>query len=305
MIVPSPMNWKFVLGQSRLAVPGFTPEDANDLRRFMLAAEKKAEQVTGLRATRKAVMGYSLGAIDAAYIMKAERERSLLGVERAILINPPLRIEYALRQIDRMNALGSSLTAEQREKFYFQTQMLGLKIIHRNIDDPSYFQNLDQMFQMRGGTVQYLIGMSIRKSLADTIFVSQQIRDIGLLHVPLNQWHPESREDEAASISYVNYMMQGAFPFWQRQEGAGHSMADLQAEGDVNSLRDLFARDSAFVLFHNQDDFLTDPNDLHLMEQAMGDRATVYPRGGHVGNLWFDMNQRDISNSLKDLLEWQ
>jgi hypothetical protein len=67
-------------------------------------------------------------------------------------------------------------------------------------------------------------------------------------------------------------------------------------------VKDFVTSDPAFRLLHNQDDFLTRPEHLSEFAEAMGDRAVVYPYGGHVGNLWHQTNLDDIFAMVKDLL---
>ena len=38
------------------------------------------------------------------------------------------------------------------------------------------------------------------------------------------------------------------------------------------------------ALITNEDDIILAPGELHYLEQVFGDRATIYPTGGHCGN---------------------
>lgn len=45
---------------------------------------------------------------------------------------------------------------------------------------------------------------------------------------------------------------------------------------------------------HNRDDFLVSIEDLDYLEGLLGDRAKIYPYGGHMGNIWYWQNRNDI-----------
>jgi hypothetical protein len=44
----------------------------------------------------------------------------------------------------------------------------------------------------------------------------------------------------------------------------------------------------------NQDDFLARPEDIEALRSWLGARLYLYPRGGHLGNLWFGRNAEDL-----------
>ena len=99
LTVPSTFNWQFVLAQSTTAIPGFGPEDAKDLRRVMYDLKSTAERSYGLRVTRTAAVGYSFGAATVAFVMMLEREQPMLGLERVVMINPPISMKHAIRDV--------------------------------------------------------------------------------------------------------------------------------------------------------------------------------------------------------------
>jgi hypothetical protein len=55
-------------------------------------------------------------------------------------------------------------------------------------------------------------------------------------------------------------------------------------------------------LMHNLDDFLVSNANLIYLEKLFGNRATIYPHGGHLGNLWYPQNKRDIVARFEHLL---
>jgi len=46
-------------------------------------------------------------------------------------------------------------------------------------------------------------------------------------------------------------------------------------------------------IMHNPDDFLPDKKSIEELKEALGDQVTLYPHGGHLGNLCFPENKEE------------
>jgi hypothetical protein len=42
---------------------------------------------------------------------------------------------------------------------------------------------------------------------------------------------------------------------------------------------------------HNADDFLADRKSIEELKETLGDQVTLYPYGGHLGNIWYSENK--------------
>lgn len=56
-------------------------------------------------------------------------------------------------------------------------------------------------------------------------------------------------------------------------------------------------------LIHNLDDILVSAEDVAYLEKVFDKCATVYPRGGHLGNLWYPENKEHLLDVFKPLLQ--
>ena len=54
---------------------------------------------------------------------------------------------------------------------------------------------------------------------------------------------------------------------------------------------------------HNLDDILVSAEDVAYLEKVFGKRATIYPHGGHLGNLWYPENKEHLLDVFKPLLQ--
>jgi hypothetical protein len=148
--------------------------------------------------------------------------------------------------------------------------------------------------------------------LADTLFVSSYIEDLGILNKPTRKAISRSDKEAAAllkaerqtaaqKITYGDYLRQGAWPFWTKKRRVNWSLEEFVMRSDLSALSDLLATDQAFRLMHNQDDFLVRSKDLERYSKLMKGRSVIYPYGGHVGNIWKNQNLEDLSFMLNDL----
>lgn len=297
--LPNPFFWKFVLSQSSTAIPGFTPEDARDLRRLMIVSKKMAEQQYKLRATNIAAVGYSLGALNAAFVLKLEREEPLLGLERVVMINPPVKVTYAIDEIDRLYQVGAHWSRDAKDSLWGYVLNVGIEVLSRDPQDPMYFMGLDKTLQLQKHQLQFLIGDSFRQTLGDTIFASQQVNDLGILKQKASPLQQNARQAEAKRYSFNDYLKTFAWPFWTKKLNKSWTLEQFIAQGDLWSHREWIAKEPGLRMMHNMDDFITQPEQITALAAKMGQRAIVYPKGGHVGNFWHQMNREDLINCLK------
>jgi hypothetical protein len=47
-------------------------------------------------------------------------------------------------------------------------------------------------------------------------------------------------------------------------------------------------------ILHNLDDFFAVRKSIEALKEALGDQVTLYPYGGHLGNLWYPENKKTV-----------
>lgn len=300
IVVPSPFHWRFIVSQGTTGAPGYTPNDAEDLIRVMLAARKKVETEYHAEFTHAAVFGYSLGALEAAYIMKAERVSSRLQIERVGLLNPPMRIVHAMQVLDDLALAGERWPEDYRSRLRQYVFMQGVYAFLRDNEKRGYFEKLRNFWQLDPEHAQFYVGDVFRRAFSQSVFASQQINDLRLLKSPAKK--VGTRKKESRSVLFIRYLADGLWPFWQKRLGDEKlGLEGFVKQGDFIELRDFVASDSVFRMAHNSDDFLSDVNDIRNISFRMGGRAVVYPFGGHLGNVWKDQNKSDLVAMFADL----
>jgi hypothetical protein len=59
----------------------------------------------------------------------------------------------------------------------------------------------------------------------------------------------------------------------------------------------LKSNDDLFIM-HNKDDFIISNDDIDYLKETFSNRLTLYPRGGHMGNIWHKDNVRRVNSIL-------
>ena len=70
--------------------------------------------------------------------------------------------------------------------------------------------------------------------------------------------------------------------------------ASRKDDGSLRAIVDRLRGNPRVHIMHNADDILAERTAIEELKALMGDQMTVYPYGGHLGNLWYADNQEDI-----------
>ncbi len=76
---------------------------------------------------------------------------------------------------------------------------------------------------------------------------------------------------------------------WQAQH-PGASLAQLNQQVSLRALQGYLSNTPKIAVMSNADDLILGPGDLSFLRQTFGPRLSVYPLGGHCGNLDYRVN---------------
>ena len=305
VILPSPMTWGFALTASRSGVPGYAPADARDLylamqRTLEVLRARHEVQVKGV-----SFMGASLGALEGAYLSVLDGEERRIGIQRYLLINPPLDVPAAMAKLDAWRALRVELGREKVEKIGATALGIVNSISESRRTDPAGFRisvAVDRMAKdfsrMSTEELQFLIAENVHTTLPELVYVTQAIRDRGVLAAPADQ--PRKRLQEAKAVTLLDYRDKIALPTW-----GFANVASMGAAGSFGAILDRIRDNPRVYVMHNADDVLSDRDALLALKEALGERMTLYPYGGHLGNLWYRENREHILAALGTTTENQ
>ena len=161
-------------------------------------------------------------------------------------------------------------------------------------DDPAVFDRLAKAF---GGftteELQFLIAEDLRALLPELVYVMQVMHHQNVLPATTDQ--TRKRLEEAKDVTFMDYRARIAMPLWRLQ--AAEPRADLESftkRGSLASILDRLRGNANVQIMHNADDVIADRKSIHELKAALGDQVTLYPYGGHLGNLWYSDNKEYV-----------
>jgi hypothetical protein len=301
--LPSPFSWNFTLAASQTGFPGFTEQDSEDLYAAMQAVLRHIREHDRIGVGRIGLIGFSHGALHAGFLSKLDAERNKIGFDTALLVNPPVNLPEALRTIDRLADLEQRFTPSQKDHIETYAFGVGRNALQGNIDDPGYFADWDRRFRLTEEPIRYLIGKALRVPVGNMLYVIELLKQPGILKTPVSWGYRSARLEEARHYDILDYVRQILVPRLQQTRGREASFQRLARESSLTAIGPALKRNPNVYLMHNADDFLISRNDLNFVEEVFGDRARIYPHGGHLGNLWFPRNRRDLIALFEPLLK--
>jgi hypothetical protein len=291
VILPSPMSWNFALSASRSGAPGYVPEDARDLYDVMQRTLTTLRDRYDVNATAINLMAASLGALEGAYLSVIDADEGKIGIAKYLLVNPPVDLAYAIKKIDEWNALAGQFGREKSQQIIAKALGIVDSFSEERRDDPAVFDRLAKKFAgFMTEELQFLIAENLQSQFSELIYVTQVIHDQKVLTAPKDDMR--KRLEEAKNFTFSDYNQKIGLPLWQKQLG------DLQADlgtfiqrGSLAHIVDRLRGNAKVHILHNADDFLAGRKSIEALKEALGDQVTLYPYGGHLGNLWYPENK--------------
>ncbi|HEX8544974.1 serine/threonine protein kinase [Pseudomonas syringae] len=289
----SPTSYDFMSSASRFATPGVSKEDAEDLYRVMqgVRAQQSKLQVTDYYLT-----GYSLGALDAAFVAHLDETRRSFNFKKVLLINPPVNLYTSITNLDKLvqtNVKGIDnsttfyeLVLEKLTRYFRQKGYIDL-------NDALLYDFQQSKQHLTNEQMAMLIGTSFRFSSADIAFTSDLINRRGLItppKFPITEGTSLSPFlKRALQCDFDCYLTEQVIPMWRARTDGG-SLLQLVDQVSLYALKDYLHTSTKISVMHNADDVILGAGDLGFLRKTFGDRLTVYPYGGHCGNLNYRVN---------------
>jgi hypothetical protein len=293
IVLPSPTNANFIISASQSHVPGDLIEDAADLYRAMELAWKKVQGKIEVSSFNLA--GYSLGATEAAFVAKLDEERRVFNFRKVLMIEPPvsvydsaLRMEDLLKQIPGGPKKEGAFFNQILSKFTQFYSYGNYVAINDNFLYAIYQERVFTPAETAG-----LIGLTFRINMAGLIFASDVMTHSGYV-VPRNR---ELTSNDSVfdyflvstHLGFQEFFNEYFYPHFQKRL-PGLSKEALIASQSLKSIEGYLKTSGKFGLMANENDFLLSKADRDYLRHLFGDRAKVYPRGGHLGNLEYKEN---------------
>ena len=299
--ISSPTSYDFIAAASKDATPGFSQLDAEDIYRVM--QEIKAQQHE-LAVTDYYLTGYSLGALEAAFVDKIDQQLQQFNFKRTLLINPPVNLYASIHNLDRL--IEVKLSGVNGSRNFYELLMEKLTQFfqnrgHLNFDQAVLYDFQQSSQRLSNEDMAMLIGSQFRLFAADISFTSDLINRRGLI-TPLNMPISDSTSltpffKKAIRCNFECYIEQQLLPYWQIKH-QGTDLSQLIYETGLVSIQQHLINTPHIAVMHNADDPILSQGDLGFLRRTFDNRLYLYPNGGHLGNLTYKVNAQHMLEFL-------
>jgi pimeloyl-ACP methyl ester carboxylesterase len=289
----SPTSYDFMASASRFATPGYSSDDADDLYRAMQAVRAQHPK---LKISEYHLTGYSMGGLHAAFVSHLDETRRSFNFKRVLLLNPPVNLYTSITNLDRL--VQTNVEGINNNTTFYDSVLAKLTKYfeekgYLDINDALLYDFQQSKQQLSDEQMAMLIGSAFRFSASDIAFTSDLINRRGLITpvgYPIDRSTSLTRFFKRALLcDFDCYLTEQLVPMWRARHDGG-SVTDMVEKASLYALEDYLKSTSKIAVMHNADDLILGPGDLGFLRRALGDRLTVYPLGGHCGNLNYRVN---------------
>lgn len=294
----SPTSYDFMVSASQHATPGYSPLDAAELYAIMQRIRQRHDDVL---VSSWHLTGYSLGALHAAFISELDQHQKAMGLQRTLLINPPVNLYTSVSNLDRMAKVKLDDVPAGTTFYQSLFDRLALFFQHKgrfDLNEAMLFEFQQSAEKLNDEQLALLIASVFRLTSADINYVSDLINRRGLITPPgqhISDGTSLTPYFELALLCDFNcYLNDQLLPFWQQRYRSKGSLRQLIRETSLYALEDHLRDNNNIGVMHNADDIILGEGDLEYLKAVFGPRFKLYPRGGHLGNMAFHNNAADI-----------
>ena len=298
----SPTHSQFVIAASTTGVTGHQRNDAQDLYRVM--QEIMAEMDVKDRITGYNMAGYSLGASNAGFIAELDSRQKVFNFDKVLMIEPPLSIYSSISKLDRM--LQNIPGGMDNFNLFLDRVVRQITVAYKRSSTVEFSPELVfEAFKENPPTQEELgalIGIAFRMASSSMLFASDIRTNFGFIkpgNVRLTKNTSLGQYGQVSfRVGFTDYYHEYFWPYFEPQ------YPDQDRESFVNmhslyAIEDFLATDQNIAVFHNQDDIILEKGEIDFFPRVFGDRATIFPYGGHLGNMEFKENMAMIVGYFK------
>lgn len=292
--ISSPTHPNFIISASTSSLPGHLMDDSKDIYRVMDSLMEKMGD--DIEVSDYYVTGYSLGGAQAAFLSLLDEEEKHFNFKKVLMINPPVSLFNSVMKLDGM--LEDIPGGLNHFPEFLESVMAAFTEVYSTNDDVQFNDEfLYEVYKHRppkdDDNLAALIGVSFRISSASMVFASDVMTNAGYI-VPKN--HLYSRSDSledyskvAHRISFLQYFDELFYPYYQKKT-PGLERQALLDQLSLHSIEDYLRESDKIHVVHNADDLILAPGEIDFFPSVFGDRAKIYPTGGHCGNIDYQPN---------------
>jgi hypothetical protein len=218
-----------------------------------------------------------------------------LKFQRYVAIDSPVRLRYAATNLDQFYRAPLAWPAGERTA---DIENIFLKVAALATQPPAPGTSLP----FNAIESRFLIGLSFRLAMRDIIFSSQLRHNQGILQQPLKRSSRRAVYREILKYSFRDYIDKFATPY-DKTLGIDITDPDVLKRGtDLTTYTAELQANPDIRLVLNRNDIFLAETDVAWVESTFApSQWTLFPDGGHLGNLSQPAVQRAILRALDGL----
>jgi hypothetical protein len=264
---------------STMAVPGYSPADCDDVVNVLKLILGDVRKWKGGRITQTYLTGVSDGAHFTLMIAARESAGQLGGLtfDRYVAVEPPVQLARAEQRLDEMFNTPMAWPAAERRERMKEAIYTALYFADADLD-------LSGDIPLTRIQSDFLIGLIFRYMLISVIEDSQRRHNLGVLKADPGKFVRQEFYNEIRDIDYTEYTDRFVLPYLI-QHNFVTNRAELVAATDLEHDTKFLRQNPKIRVQVCEDDFVLTPADISWFRSTFGSNLTVYPVGGHLGNL--------------------
>jgi hypothetical protein len=299
--LPSPTHSNFIINASHSHIPGELTEDAADLYWAMENAWLKVKD--DIEVSDFYVGGYSLGATQAAFVSKLDEEKKSFNFKRVLMINPAVNLYDSVSRIEA--TLEKIPGGPKKVNTFFNNMMKLFLTIYEEGDyvefNGEFLYGVYQSGMLTPEEGGGLIGIAFRIASGSMIFTSDVMTNSGYV-VPKNRVlestsHLRDYMRVSNHLSFIDYFNEYFYPYFAKKRPGLTKEALIQSLG-LKSIEPYLKGNPKFNVMTNANDFILSDADRDYLKQLFGERTVIYPVGGHLGNLEYVENIKQMQEII-------
>jgi len=305
--ISSAFNSEFMEHASTAAMPAYLPVDGHDVHVALTIIDSRLRALYPDRLGEKALLGYSMGAFESLFVAATEKTNApapglgatshppLIKFDRYVALNTPVRMAQGISKLDEFYRAPLEWPAAERTGDIENT-FLKVAALSKSTLTPQTSLPFDATES------KFLIGLNFRLILRDVIFSSQRRVNQGVLQHAIWNYRREQVYQEILRYSYQDYFEKFAIPYYKKQGITSQTAETMEKADDLRSYGAALRANPNIRVIVNQNDFLLADEDLAWLRTTFApEQLTVFPQGGHLGNLFNPGVQKSIVEALSKM----
>lgn len=297
--ITSPIHMNFILNTSQSKMPGPLMEDSKDIYEVM---KKSYEMVKNeIMLTETYLMGYSLGATQAAFISYIDSKENSFNFKRTFMINPVVDLHSSATLLDQL--LEENIGGKKENISELIDEVLTELSKNRTkkntgITEESIFEIFKDKV-LSNEKMGALIGLAFRMIAVDFNFVTDLVND-RKVYVKESIGKYESLFPFYEKIGFaglLSYLEKIAEPYYKEK---GVSRDKLLNMVKINEIENYLKNSSNIAMVTNEDELILESHEIKYLKEIFKDKIIVYPTGGHCGNMYYTPNVKTMLNYLEN-----